>query len=700
MPIFEVQGPDGKTYEADAPDAATAASAFATPKLGSQVPGPNGYPDQPVGTQPDRSLAARANSPFQGANAGIAGLAGIPVDAMLNLRDLGAAGLGMAQSAFTGKAPSDAFLPVDRSRVLGSSASFENGLNSVGIGTQAADPTDPVQRYLHAAGQTAPGAIAGGPAATARAALGGAAGQFVADQGGSPASQVTAQMLGNKTGISDAAKAIATKALTSIEASTAPRVRNAALNAQDVNPGTQTVAQTTGSPFLAKIGAGAAGSKTSEASANIVDQLAHGMTEQARAIAPLGVSNPEVAAKVQEVLQTKDQTLSAHGDAIYKAGKAAVARQPDQFATNNSVGAVDQMQREIADAHELVPPVVTTRLQNMMQLLRPTPATATPSAIVAPSGRFGTTSQSAAAAMPAGVMVTPGQPGGTSAAGFMELGKQINKLYDDVPSEAITPALNETFARLKAGWHADLAAAPDSQAKTMIQKTNEIFAGIQDQRAILKNSIVASVLGKDGKTSIANPDQVMDRIVGMKPTSQKYVRDILQQYSPGTLDSLRSYAINKAVQGAVQSTAPSSVSKTDIAKLEPGKLAETGLFTPEQAAELNKRQDAVNTALNALPQRGAPTPAIDPQAAGRMAASLSPTFLMGAVSKIGTMGKLETWLNTPEGRNQILGINTGGKAPPADVRKVIQMYQTALGAQVATDRQRTQQAPSSQPSLQ
>ena len=29
MPIFEVQGPDGKTYEVDAPDMQRAASAFA-----------------------------------------------------------------------------------------------------------------------------------------------------------------------------------------------------------------------------------------------------------------------------------------------------------------------------------------------------------------------------------------------------------------------------------------------------------------------------------------------------------------------------------------------------------------------------------------------------------------------------------------------------------------------------------------------
>lgn len=38
MPIFEIQGPDGKTYEADAPDAATAAKAFAPKQASPAAP--------------------------------------------------------------------------------------------------------------------------------------------------------------------------------------------------------------------------------------------------------------------------------------------------------------------------------------------------------------------------------------------------------------------------------------------------------------------------------------------------------------------------------------------------------------------------------------------------------------------------------------------------------------------------------------
>jgi hypothetical protein len=690
MATYTIQAPDGNSYSVTGPDGATPAQVQA--EVLRQNPSA-GTPKGPAPAQPGQGanvgpmIPGRVAAPADGFNRGVAAIAGLPGDTLLNLRDLGAAALGSMQGAITGKTPSSAFDPVDRSQQWGSSDSIERALNTLGVATRVVDPTDPVQRYSAAAGAAVPGALAGGPMATARAALGGVAGQAVADQGGGAAAQILAQTLSNKTGISDAVKAAAAAKLASVEAGAAPRVRDAVAGAQDVAPGQQTVTQTTGSPFLAKIGQGVAGSKTVEASANIVDQLTKGMVNQAKAIAPLGVSNPEVAGKVQEALSNKDQALSDRADAIYQAGKTAVAKEPDKFSTDNSVGAVDQMLQEVADPRNLVPPVVTTRLQNMMQLLRPTPPTVKPSAIVAPDGRYGSVADQASTAGPAGVTVTPGQPGGTTAAGFMDLGKQINKLYDDVPSEAITPALNETFARLKSAWHADLAAAPDSTAKALIQKTNDVFSGIQDERGVLKNSVVAAVLGKDGKTSIADPDQVLNRLVDLRPEAQSYVRTILEQYAPDTLDQLRSYAITKNVTDAARGAAPASMSSTNPRALTPGKLADSGLFTGPQAAELNKRQDALSTALTALPEHGAPVAEVDPQSAGRLAfGGFNPTFLGGTAARVLTQGKLEQLLNTPEGRNNLLGINTGGKPPPSDVRKVIAMYQAAIAAQAASDR--------------
>jgi hypothetical protein len=649
---------------------------FNTDSLGSAAKTP-AAPNPSAAPSTGSAGGDRAVAPAAGFNRGVAGVLGLPGDTLLNLRDLGAAGLGFAQSAITGKPPSEAFDPVDRSNVWGSSASIERGLNNLGVATAPNNPNDPIQRYGAAAGAAVPGAVAGGPMATARAALGGVAGQVVADQGGGAAAQILAQTLSNKTGISDAAKAYAASRLQALEANAAPRVQSAVANAQEVAPGQQTVTQTTASPFLAKLGQGAAGAKTVNASANVVDQLTKGLTDQAKAIAPLGVSNPEVAAKVQDVLSQKDQELASRADAVYTSGRASVAKQDGTVQTPNTIQAVDQMLAEAQNPKNLAPPTVTKRLQALVDTLRPQvdPATGVPAA------------------------------GGASWGDFYDLRKQINTLFDEVPKDQITPAMDQTFARLKAGYYADLNAAPAGPAKDTTTKANQIYQGIMDEREQMHNSVVASVLGKDGKTAISNPDQVMDRLVGLPPAAQKYVRQILETYSPDTLEALRAYAINKHVEAAARPTRAAATSETDPAKLSPGKLADSGLFTDEQAAELQKRQDALNVAMNNLPQKGAPVAEVDPQSVGRLVGGgFNPTFLAGAASRVLTAGKLETWLNTPEGRNNLLGVQpAGGTATPKyskDVQSVVKLYQSALAAQVASDRQRAQQPQAGQPGAQ
>jgi hypothetical protein len=662
-----VTGPDGAT------DAQVRAEVLRQNPAAGNAKSSNGTSSSNVPSTGSVGLD-RAVAPATGFNKGVAALAGLPGDTLLNIRDLGAAGLGMAQSAITGKAPSSAFDPVDRSNVWGSSASIEKALNGLGVGTDPANPNDPVQRYVAAAGAAVPGAMGGSPATVARAGLGGILGQIVADQGGSPAAQILTQTLTNKTGISDAARAFAASRLQALEENAPPRVQSAVANAAEVAPGQQTVTQTTASPFLAKLGQGAAGSKTVNASANIVDQLTKGLTDQAKAIAPLGVSNPEVAAKVQDVLSQKDAELASRADAVYASGRSAVAKQDGTVATPNTVQAVDQMLAEANNPKNLAPPTVTKRLQGLIDTLRGDVDPAT--GIAAPAS--------------------------TSWSGFYDLRKQINTLFDEVPKDQITPAMDQTFSRLKAGYYADLNAAPDGPAKQATTRANQIYQGVMDEREQMHNSVVASVLGKDGKTAISNPDQVMDRLVGLPPAAQAYVRQMLETYSPDTLDALRAYAINKHVEAAARPTRAAAVSETDPTKLAPGKLADTGLFTDEQAAELDKRQDALNVAMNNLPQKGAPVAEVDPQSLGRLAGGgFNPTFLAGAASRVLTAGKLETWLNTPEGRNNLLGVQpAGGTATPKyskDVQAVVKLYQGALAAQVASDRQRAQQPQAGQP---
>lgn len=110
----------------------------------------------------DATAEDRVQAGASGINEGAAGLAGLPMDTMLNIWDLGKAAIGTLQGEMTGGPPSDMFDPADRSGVPLSGQWNADRLNDIGVETQARRPDDTASRYIHAGATGVPGALAGG----------------------------------------------------------------------------------------------------------------------------------------------------------------------------------------------------------------------------------------------------------------------------------------------------------------------------------------------------------------------------------------------------------------------------------------------------------------------------------------------------------------------------------------------------------
>lgn len=108
---------------------------------------------------------ATAGQRFQAATSGgwsgVANTLGIPVDAALNVWDLGKAGLGTAQGLITGKPPSSIFDPSDRSKSVGSSEWIKQQLGKGGIQTAPERPDDRASRWMHNAANIGTGVYLG-----------------------------------------------------------------------------------------------------------------------------------------------------------------------------------------------------------------------------------------------------------------------------------------------------------------------------------------------------------------------------------------------------------------------------------------------------------------------------------------------------------------------------------------------------------
>lgn len=162
-------------------------------------------PDGQEPTAPDATALDRVNAVGTGFNAGLAGLAGMPVDTVQNVIDLGKAGLGTAYSEITGKAvPKALEVDSDRSDIVGSTAWIRKYLDRNAItNTEASRPDDKVSQYLHAGASALPGlALNKAPATPLRlagdvveATTLGTVPQAVADAGGNEGMQAASGAL-------------------------------------------------------------------------------------------------------------------------------------------------------------------------------------------------------------------------------------------------------------------------------------------------------------------------------------------------------------------------------------------------------------------------------------------------------------------------------------------------------------------------
>lgn len=104
----------------------------------------------------DAALAATS-----GGYSGVANMLGIPVDAALNVWDLGKAGVGAAQGAVTGKTPSDVFLPSDRSQYVGSSQWIKDRMRKAGAVTENPRPDSRAARWINKGSEIGTGVYLG-----------------------------------------------------------------------------------------------------------------------------------------------------------------------------------------------------------------------------------------------------------------------------------------------------------------------------------------------------------------------------------------------------------------------------------------------------------------------------------------------------------------------------------------------------------
>jgi hypothetical protein len=149
---------------------------------------------------------------------GMAGLAGLPVDTALNVWDMGKAGLGTAQGALTGKAPSAAFDPTDRGGVVGSSENLIRAAQRAGLISPAAEPTSGAGRVAAGGIQAGTAAMLGGGrlpstgAAVRQGAAGALSGGLAAGAGEAGLDPATQQLVGMSPGLAGQAAPVGVEA--------------------------------------------------------------------------------------------------------------------------------------------------------------------------------------------------------------------------------------------------------------------------------------------------------------------------------------------------------------------------------------------------------------------------------------------------------------------------------------------------------
>ena len=126
----------------------------AVQKLGAYLKTMQAQPQQQAPSKQEASPLDAPNAVATGYNRSLAGLAGLPVDTIMNVVDLGKAAIGTPVTALTGKTPEILNVNSDRSGIVGSRDWILSQARKTGVGRAIVDPMNPEYEggYLQAAG--------------------------------------------------------------------------------------------------------------------------------------------------------------------------------------------------------------------------------------------------------------------------------------------------------------------------------------------------------------------------------------------------------------------------------------------------------------------------------------------------------------------------------------------------------------------
>lgn len=126
----------------------------AVQKLGAYLKTMQAQPQQQAPSKQEASLLDAPNAVATGYNRGLAALAGLPVDTIMNVIDLGKAAVGAPYTAITGRTPDALAYNPDRSGIVGSRDWILRQARKTDAGRSIVDPMNPDYEggYLQAAG--------------------------------------------------------------------------------------------------------------------------------------------------------------------------------------------------------------------------------------------------------------------------------------------------------------------------------------------------------------------------------------------------------------------------------------------------------------------------------------------------------------------------------------------------------------------
>lgn len=171
---------------------------------------PGGTPAGQVAYSAIKPVTDRVGAFGSGANTGLTTLAGLPVDTVANVLDLGKAAIGAPYTALTGNTPA-ALQPYDRSQIPGTAAWIQNKIAQTPTGADMLNNNAQEHPYIHAAGMGTGMAAGGGTAALPDLLMAGganAAAQYTTDKTGNPLyGQAVAAAIPGAAGMAQEARA-------------------------------------------------------------------------------------------------------------------------------------------------------------------------------------------------------------------------------------------------------------------------------------------------------------------------------------------------------------------------------------------------------------------------------------------------------------------------------------------------------------